>query len=139
MVVYGKVPFVRLVRVTDASKGVGGWSETAIPTTEPYAVCRCGRSSTMPLCDRQPPYGCFVEENADGPEPGPFRWDVPDPSLPAVALKPNGPARVAGGIALVHAGGRQPARDRVSLCRCGNSRSQPVCDGSHKMVGFKEP
>src|SRR5262249_15280409 len=29
-----------------------------------YAICRCGTSSTMPLCDRDAPYGCFDEAPA---------------------------------------------------------------------------
>ena len=57
----------------------------------------------MPFCDRPAPYACFDEEPADGLEPGPFRWDVPDPQgPPALALKPGGPVRVAGPVAIVY-------------------------------------
>ena len=104
-----------------------------------YAICRCGRSSTLPLCDAGPPYACFREEPSDGPTPAPFRWEVPDPSRPGLALKPNGPVRVAGGVPIETEVGAVPAVDRISLCRCGASRSQPLCDGSHKVVGYREP
>jgi len=105
---------------------------------DPCALCRCGRSSAMPFCDRQSPYGCFEEEPADGPIPAPFRWDVPDPSgPPSIALKPDGPVRVAGGPPVTHGDRALPPVDRVSLCRCGASRSQPLCDGSHKIVGYR--
>ena len=106
---------------------------------QPFALCRCGRSSTMPLCDREPPYGCFEEEpQGGGPEPKPFRWDVPDPSRPGLALKSDGPVRVAGGVPIEADDRDVPTVDRISLCRCGASRSQPVCDGTHKVVGFRD-
>jgi len=104
----------------------------------PCALCRCARSGAMPFCDREPPYTCFDEEPADGPEPAPFRWDVPDPAgPPAVALKPDGPVRVAAGPPVTYGDRALPPADRVSLCRCGASRSQPLCDGSHKVIGFR--
>jgi CDGSH-type Zn-finger protein len=103
-----------------------------------YAVCRCGTSSTMPLCDRPAPYGCFDEEPPTGPRPAPYRWDVPDPAgPPAIALKPNGPVRVAGGVAITYEKDPVALGDRVSLCRCGASRCQPLCDSSHKVVGYR--
>jgi hypothetical protein len=92
----------------------------------------------MPFCDREAPYGCFEEQDAGGVEPGPFRWDVPDPEgPPSLALKPGGPVRVAGPIEITYGGAPQRGRDRWSLCRCGASRCQPVCDSSHKVVGFE--
>ena len=126
----------RLVRLPDGSQA----TEPVDPMPPlPFALCRCGRSSTMPLCDREPPYGCFEEEaQGGGPEPKPFRWEVPDPSAPGLALKADGPVRVAGRVPIEHAGGELDPVDRISLCRCGASRSQPVCDGSHKIVGFRE-
>jgi CDGSH-type Zn-finger protein len=131
------LPLTRLVR--DASGAHA--TELIEPTPpQPYALCRCGRSGTLPLCDREPPYGCFDEEpQGGGPEPKPFRWDVPDPSKPGLALKSDGPVRVAGGIPIEAADGELAPVDRISLCRCGASRSQPVCDGSHKVVGYRDP
>jgi CDGSH-type Zn-finger protein len=131
------LPLTRLVR------GATGAQATEIvepQTSQPYALCRCGRSSALPLCDGMPPYACFEEEpQGGGPEPKPFLWDVPDPGRPGLALKPDGPVRVAGGVPIVTKDGELPAVDRVSLCRCGASRSQPLCDGSHKIVGYREP
>jgi CDGSH-type Zn-finger protein len=109
-----------------------------IASADPCALCRCGRSSAMPFCDHEAPYACFEEEPADGPEPAPFRWDVPDPDgRPSIALKPDGPLRVAGGAPVTYGDRALPPVDRVSLCRCGASRCQPVCDGSHKVAGYR--
>ena len=114
------------------------WSLEPVVTGPAYAVCRCGRSASMPFCDREPPYGCFEEIAASGPDPGPFRWDVPDPAEgPALALKPDGPVRVAGEVRITHGEVVVPPVAKISLCRCGASRCQPVCDSSHKVVGYR--
>ena len=127
-----RVPIGRLEHDGDA------WRVDPIDAGDTYAICRCGTSSTMPFCDREAPYSCFEEEPATGPDPAPYRWDVPDPAgSPALALKPDGPVRVAGGVAITHDGRQIDTRDRISLCRCGASRCQPLCDSSHKVIGYR--
>jgi len=44
----------------------------------------------------------------------------------------SGPLWVRGGIPVISADGFvYEIRNRVTLCRCGNSRNKPFCDGSH--------
>jgi CDGSH-type Zn-finger protein len=117
----------------------GGYEMRPMDDAEAHAICRCGLSSAMPVCDKAPPYRCFEEEPRGGADPAPFRWDVPDPAgPPAVALKPDGPIRVAGPEPVTYDEEAVTGRDRLSICRCGASRSQPLCDGSHKVVGFRD-
>lgn len=61
-----------------------------------------------------------------------------EPDLPTeVSVIPNGPLWLSGGIPVERADG-QPieVRNRVTLCRCGESATKPLCDGSHKEAGF---
>jgi CDGSH-type Zn-finger protein len=51
----------------------------------------------------------------------------------------SGPLRVKGGIEIESADGTPyETRNRVTLCRCGHSKGKPLCDGSHRRVGFKD-
>jgi CDGSH-type Zn-finger protein len=61
-----------------------------------------------------------------------------EPDLPAgVAVIPDGPLWVSGGIEVTRSDGSTlEPRNRVTLCRCGQSASKPLCDGSHKEAGF---
>ena len=46
--------------------------------------------------------------------------------------KVDGPIWVRGGIPVVAADGyHYEVRNRIALCRCGNSSNKPYCDGSH--------
>lgn len=65
---------------------------------------------------------------------------IPDkiPDKPHFELRENGPLVVKGLDRLVDADGNDiEVKPVMALCRCGNSKSKPFCDGSHKTVGFK--
>lgn len=61
-----------------------------------------------------------------------------DPT-PRIELKPNGPFRVFNVANLVNAKGEVlPTKPAYSLCRCGNSKTKPICDATHKTVPFDD-
>ncbi len=50
----------------------------------------------------------------------------------------SGPLWLRGGIAVVAADGfAYEVRNRVTLCRCGQSRNKPFCDGTHAAIKFR--
>ena len=49
----------------------------------------------------------------------------------------NGPARLEGDFEVSKDGEIMEKKERVSICRCGESMKMPFCDGTHKKVGFK--
>jgi len=50
----------------------------------------------------------------------------------------NGPLFARGELAIEGAPDDMPAvRFRAALCRCGQSKNKPFCDGSHKAAGFQ--
>ena len=66
--------------------------------------------------------------------------DTVEPDLAEeVSVIPDGPLWVSGGVPVERRDG-QPleARNRVTLCRCGASSRKPLCDGTHKKVGFSD-
>jgi CDGSH-type Zn-finger protein len=56
-----------------------------------------------------------------------------------VASSVSGPIWVRGGIEVEAADGEPyEIRNRVTLCRCGQSKNKPFCDGSHIEHGFHD-
>jgi hypothetical protein len=61
-----------------------------------------------------------------------------EPDFPKeIAITPDSALWVSGGIPIERADG-QPfeVRNRVTLCRCGDSKNKPLCDGTHEEVEF---
>ena len=58
-----------------------------------------------------------------------------------IRIRDNGPILVEGPARLLDADGREFPRDpnkpAVALCRCGQSKNLPFCDGTHKTCGFQ--
>ncbi|MFH0991949.1 MAG: CDGSH iron-sulfur domain-containing protein [bacterium] len=57
-----------------------------------------------------------------------------------ITVKTNGSIRVEGDFELFDVAGGKfdlSGRSAISLCRCGQSKDMPFCDGAHKQCGFK--
>lgn len=76
-------------------------------------------------------------------------WDTDEPHEPSLEpsivliddphLGVGGPLWVRGSIPIFGADGTPyEVRNRVTLCRCGQSANKPFCDGSHVTAGFRE-
>jgi CDGSH-type Zn-finger protein len=51
----------------------------------------------------------------------------------------EGPFVVKGAFELVDGQGNVfQTGDSIAICRCGQSKLQPFCDGTHKECGFRE-
>ncbi len=56
-----------------------------------------------------------------------------------IRIMKDGPIVVEGTFKIIDADDRELKPTRMtSFCRCGNSRSMPYCDGTHRKVGFLE-
>ena len=66
--------------------------------------------------------------------------EIIEPDLPKqVVVIPDGPLWITGGIPVERRDGKPlETRNRVTLCRCGASAMKPLCDGTHKDIGFTD-
>jgi CDGSH iron-sulfur domain-containing protein 3 len=56
-----------------------------------------------------------------------------------IKISKNGSLEVSGDFQLLDSRGNEfvKKKDKVYLCRCGQSNKKPFCDGSHKKAGFE--
>ena len=89
------------------------------------------RSQMMAMIARCPS-GALTMRTVDGGE-------VEPELAQAVGVIDDGPLIVTGRIPVARADGAAfEARNRVTLCRCGQSANKPLCDGSHSAAGFTD-
>ncbi|MFN7286197.1 MAG: CDGSH iron-sulfur domain-containing protein [bacterium] len=101
-------------------------------------LCRCGASKNKPYCDGSHTEAGFTatgepaakESVALAVRNGPLN----------VEPQPNGSLKVTGSLEIITGTGHTINRvERAFLCRCGQSKNKPYCDGSHKAAGFVAP
>jgi CDGSH-type Zn-finger protein len=65
------------------------------------------------------------------------------PDLLVIRCRENGPLVIQGPVQIVdHLGNAfaiPTGKDTIALCRCGQSKNKPFCDGSHRTCGFQAP
>ena len=131
-------PLVNTVRVRENGPLAFHGPLSVAGTDEGFraTLCRCGASARKPFCDGSHVAAGFAASGeAVAKDSKPLaRRDGPVAIEPA----PDGPLHVTGNLELVTGTGR--TFNRVTecwLCRCGQSRNKPHCDGSHKAAGFR--
>jgi CDGSH-type Zn-finger protein/uncharacterized Fe-S cluster protein YjdI len=73
------------------------------------------------------PSGAIRVERLDGGD------NETAPLVNTVRVREDGPLAIHGELAIAG----QPASFRATLCRCGQSKDKPFCDGSHGAAGFR--
>jgi len=58
-----------------------------------------------------------------------------------IRCRENGPLVIHGAVRITDHLGNEfaipPGKDLVALCRCGQSKNRPFCDGNHRTCGFQ--
>lgn len=130
----------RINRVAVLENGplaLAGTLEVAGEPMTRATLCRCGASGNKPFCD-------YAHVDADFDATGEPETDAKtDGSAEGAALRadpiPDGPLKLEGPMELVSGTGhRLGVMNRAFLCRCGQSKNKPFCDGSHKEAGFAD-
>jgi CDGSH-type Zn-finger protein len=68
------------------------------------------------------------------------RGQTPTHKVPTIKAYPEGQFIVRGPVQIIDEEGRpiEIRRAVVPLCRCGRSRTKPLCDGTHQAAASKE-
>ena len=101
------------------------------------ALCRCGESAKKPFCDNSHQQADFRDGGGVGSSGEPLSDQG---GKLAVKPMPNGPLLVTGPLSIISGSGRVAWQgSRTALCRCGQSKNKPFCDGAHVAAGFEAP
>jgi CDGSH-type Zn-finger protein/uncharacterized Fe-S cluster protein YjdI len=99
------------------------------------ALCRCGESKRKPFCDNSHEAAGFKDYGAVGEKGAGLAAE--GGALAVESIK-DGPLHVKGNVTIVAGSGLERWRGTETwLCRCGQSKGKPFCDGTHKKAGFK--
>jgi CDGSH-type Zn-finger protein/uncharacterized Fe-S cluster protein YjdI len=132
-----RAPDVNVIRVLENGP-LAVTADLHIEGQEPRTratLCRCGASKNKPFCDGSHNAAGFTatgELPTEESEP----LEVRNGRLEITPF-PDGPLGFSGNIEICSGTGRTLNRTtKGALCRCGESKNKPYCDGSHKAAGF---
>ncbi|MGD2083916.1 MAG: ferritin-like domain-containing protein [Chromatiales bacterium] len=105
----------------------------------PQATDIQARTQLMAMIERCPSGSLAYDVPTDEEEPEGAHQPVEPDLTPAIAVTPDGPLWLTGGIPFLRSDGHtEEIRGRVTLCRCGRSANKPYCDGTHLEAGFTD-
>ncbi|HPQ93950.1 MAG: CDGSH iron-sulfur domain-containing protein [Thiothrix sp.] len=100
-------------------------------------LCRCGQSARKPFCDGSHKTHRFDDLKTAAAET--IGADLPGGPV-SFSPAPDGPVLFSGSLTVkLRNGDVLCAREKGALCRCGESKNKPFCDGTHRSIGFSAP
>ncbi len=94
------------------------------------ALCRCGKSKNMPLCDNSHMIRGFLDKGRVSRTPG--RAEKLSKGVLKVKVNENGPYLLTGPMIIKDGSGNKAFQtEKALLCSCGLSEDKPFCDGKH--------
>lgn len=120
-----------LARCIHAAECVRGLPEVFNPKRKPWVEPDKADPDELLLVVERCPSGALKASRKDGGAP------APGPGVNTATVEPNGPLFVRGELH-VQVGGVEVKDTHAALCRCGNSKNKPFCDGSHAGAGFTD-
>ena len=107
---------------------------TGVRVMKSAMLCRCGHSRDKPFCD-----GAHVKSEFNDSAQLPDKLESVAIGTGPLTIRPtqNGPNRCEGPLTIRGSDGRSASSGSTFLCRCGESRMKPYCDGTHKKIGFQ--
>ena len=131
-------PLVNTVRIRENGPLALHAETTLEGTAQGYrlTLCRCGASANKPYCD-----GSHVGAGFSASGEVPVTASEPlaqRDGVVAIDPKRDGPLHLSGNLEVVTGTGKTVNRVADAwLCRCGQSKNKPYCDGSHRAAGFR--
>lgn len=102
------------------------------PRRRPWIEVGAADADAVADAVRRCPTGALHYERLDGGAP-----EAAAPALEVRAVR-DGPYYVRGDVTVRDESGAVVRHDtRVALCRCGHSRHMPMCDNTHRQIGFR--
>ena len=99
------------------------------------ALCRCGHSKNKPFCDNSHEVAHFRDYGAVGEQGEPLQNKG---GILSITPRKDGPLIFKGNFTIMSSSGRAAWQgEKRAMCRCGQSKNKPFCDGSHTQAGFK--
>ena len=101
------------------------------PQRRPWIDLTQGTADEIAAAVERCPTGALKYERADGRA-------EPSPDIVQITPVRNGPYFVRGPIEIRDAATGEMRREtRLALCRCGQSKHMPLCDNTHRAIGFR--
>ena len=121
-------------RCIHAAECVHALPDAFDPKAKPWIVPDAAATDALVATIGRCPSGALDIESRDGAAA------LPIPSRNGATVTADGPNHLRGDLALLAGDGSVALADtRIALCRCGASKNKPLCDGSHREVGFRDP